>query len=152
MALKKYETVIYLDSDCEIDYDEIEKINFNEGITISQYWNDGKLKFFEEISHDIYFKKIIEYCNENRLNYLNSLLLEERLIIIKKCNKIDEFFELYFKLKTIIEENDEEFNNYPVGRGEGLIMGISIINTGIKCNEITEDIKKLKLIHLPYAQ
>jgi len=156
-ALKKYDTIIYMDSDCEIRYDEIKNLNIKEGISIRENWGweDYRVSKFLDFKDKIktnYFENIENYCLKNNLQYNDADLIEERLITIKKTDKLNDFFNLYFKLKPIIEENDLLFKNHPIGRGEGLAMGISILNSGIKYNGISKDLEKLALNHLPYNQ
>ena len=37
-------------------------------------------------------------------------------------------------MAEIAIKNDEELNNHPTGRGEGLLMGIALINSGFVNN------------------
>ena len=156
-ALKKYDTIIYIDSDCEIDYNKIKNLNVKKGISIIENWGfpNGKASKFFELKDKLetnYFTKIEKYCLENNLKYNDADLIEERLIAIKKTDNLDEFFKIYFELKPIIEENDLSFNNYPIGRGEGLAIGISILNSNIEYNGICKNLKEIGLYHLPYEE
>jgi hypothetical protein len=151
IALEKFENVIYLDCDSRIDLNELKTYQVIEGITTSQHWLDGELKVFYELEkyNTSYFISINDYCEKNNLKINDAPLIEERLFTLSRTKQTEDFLNLFFDLRTVFENNDIEHGNYPVGRAEGLAMGISIINSNIKHNEKDEGLIKLNLKHLP---
>lgn len=151
IALEKFDQIIYLDCDSRIDLTKLKTHKISEGLSFCQYWLDGELKRYHELkNHNTeYFISIAEYCEKNNLEYLNSPLVEERLFTITKTNKTNSFFNLFFGLRDVFENNDIKYKNYPVGRAEGLAIGISLLNSKIEYQEKDVNLINLNLKHLP---
>lgn len=150
-ALKYHSKVLYIDCDSRVNYHKLNKLTPTPGLSVSESWNDGKFKTFSDMRgfQTHYFDDVIEYCEKNNLEIDAAPLFEERLFTLSKSNNLEEFFKIYENLRESFERNDERFGNYPVGRAEGLAMGIAAINTGLKYVKQDPKLKSLELRHLP---
>jgi hypothetical protein len=131
LALKKYDTVLYIDSDITIDISMFCEIDFEPGFHYAEEWVEG-VTTYGELKKDLkgeYFKHIENYCKENRITIDDARLIGERFFIISKNDKIDEFFLIFNHLKKETNQNDLILNNKPIGRGEGLIIGLSLLKS-----------------------
>lgn len=148
LALETYDQVIYLDCDSTVNFD---KVNYEDGLTIFQCWQGGQLSRYDDLVNwpgiDMkYFIAIVEYCKRKRYLYKDCPLIEERIFVLKKSENIDKFFKIYGELQTIIEINDMVFGNKPIGRGEGFILSIAALNSGLK---LTDNSGTIEITHLP---
>lgn len=150
-ALKSNDQVLYLDCDSRIDLDKLKTLTIKPGLSVNEYWQDGKLKQFKDFNqfNTDYFNTVKDYCLENELHLEDVPLFEERLFTLSNVDNIDEFFNTYYTLKDVFEKNDEKFGHYPVGRAEGLAMGIAAYNSKIPYFEKDPDLQELNLKHLP---
>ena len=146
LALEKYETAVYVDVDCMLDFNVLNEVEFSEGFHYRDPWTTGDkiLNFSDITSHPrglAYFSAVQNYCNEHDLEIENVPLIAERIFVIKGKNP--EFFQMLEELSKIAETNDVKFGNLPVGSAEGLLIGIALANTNIKNNGATQEIKNI---------
>jgi hypothetical protein len=145
IALKKYETILYVDSDITLNIDNFCEAKFNPGIYYTEDWLETPLTYqeFKNIIKDDYFDHIENHCKKNNLKINDAKLIGERFFVISRDEKLNDFFKIFNCLKKEINNNDVKFNNKPLGRGEGLIIGISILNSGVplyKTNDLKQDL------------
>lgn len=157
IALKKYNTVIFLDSDVEIIgnpdfaiFDDIEQglhILGTFGALNNSFLNkdNGKCLFDERngkygnegedflLKNNLKFKKIYHGVNEDYLEHF----LEGKWIIKKDGNE-NKFFEIWKQLSEFTNKIDIE-NNFTnnIGAGEGASMSIAAYNSNIKLHIIS---------------
>lgn len=147
IALEKYETAIYLDVDCNIDFNLFKDVNFSKGFHYSEPWSTPAGIFAK--SEDLidtkegskYFTPLKNYCADKNLKIYDAPVICERIFAF--TGKNTEFFDVFNSIAPIAEENDKEWGNYPIGGGEGLLMGIAIINSNIINNGISEEMQKI---------
>jgi hypothetical protein len=133
VAIKYGYTAVYLDVDTTLDFKLLEKIEFKEGFHFWWWWKREWMEY-KDLPNKNYFKKLENYCIENGLQIDNAPLIHEGFFAIKNGDNMDKFLKIYHELSKVAIENDIELNNYPTGRGEGLLMGIALINSGFRNN------------------
>lgn len=142
-ALKsvKINTAIYVDADCRFFIDMIPELKWKPGIHTAGGWFKEN-NTIESVLEVPYFNRVINYCKENGLKWEGAPLINERMFAIS--GEVDpEFYKVYYELSLIVKENDVDFGNYPTGRGEGLIIGLAIINSNIEWHDKSDSIMKL---------
>jgi hypothetical protein len=132
-ALKYGYTAVYIDVDTTLDFKLLEQTNFNSGFHFWWWWK-LELRIYEHILNKKYFKKLEEYCINHKLSINDAPLIHEGFFVIKTGDNIEKFLTIYNELSPVVIANDIEHNNHPTGGGEGLLMGISLINSGLKNN------------------
>lgn len=137
-ALGKYDVAIYLDTDTTFDFKLLEDIKFSNGFHFWWWWKVN-WRIYDHLENKDYFKDVEEYCIRKKLNYKNAELIHEGFFVIKKDNNLNKFFEIVYDLGIIMEKNDLKSNNIPIGRAEGLCMGISLLNSGFKNNGCSKE-------------
>lgn len=141
-ALTEYRTALYVDSDCRFFIDMIPELSWEPGFhSVGGWFTDNDTA--SVIKPVKYFKSIEEYCGLTGIKFDTAPLINERMFAITGLKENKEFFQLYKELAEITKSNDIDLGNYPIGRGEGLAMGLSILNTGIKWNHRSDSILKL---------
>jgi hypothetical protein len=133
VALKYGYTAVYIDVDTTLDFKLLEQTNFSSGFHFWWWWK-LEWRIYEHISNNKYFKKLEDYCITHSLSINDAPLIHEGFFVIKTGNNIEKFLTIYNELSPVAIENDIEHNNYPTGRAEGLLMGISLINSGFMNN------------------
>ncbi len=141
-ALYEYRTALYVDCDCRFFIDMIPELDWEPGFhSVGGWFTDNDTA--DSIKSISYFKSIRDYCELTGLNFDNAPLINERMFAITGRKEHKAFFELYKELAEITKANDIQLGNYPIGRGEGLAMGLSILNSKIKWNDKSDSIMKL---------
>jgi hypothetical protein len=150
-ALQDFDNILYIDCDTRIDFNLLRSHEFSPGLSVNNYWQDGKLKKFEDMLQfeTDYFDTIKDYCTVNKINLNDVPLFEERLFTISKTEETSQFFQICNDLRRLFEENDTKYCNYPVGRAEGLAMGIAATVSKVNFSVQNEQLRKLNVIHLP---
>lgn len=141
-ALTEYRTALYVDADCRFFIDMIPELTWETGFhSVGGWFTDNDTA--SAIKPVKYFNSIEEYCNLTNISFDKAPLINERMFAITGYKENKEFFQLYKELAEITKSNDIEIGNYPIGRGEGLAMGLSILNSNIKWNHQSDSIMKL---------
>lgn len=139
VAIKYGYTAVYVDVDTTLDFKLLEKTTFGDGFHYWWWWKT-ELRNYNHLKNKSYFKNIEEYCMSNGLKIEDAPLIHEGFFVIKKSNDIENFFRIYDELSPIAVENDIKRGNSPTGRGEGLLIGIALINSEFKNNGCSEEI------------
>lgn len=141
-ALYEYRTALYVDADCRFFIDMIPELSWEPGFhSVGGWFTDNDTA--NSIKSIKYFKSIQEHCELTGLKFDTAPLINERMFAITGRKEHKDFFQLYKELAEITKANDIEIGNYPTGRGEGLAMGLSILNSNIKWNDKSDSIMKL---------
>lgn len=126
-------TAVYIDVDTTLDFELLEKTTFQNGFHYWWWWKN-ELKSYNQIIDKKYFKMLENYCIDSNIEIENAPLIHEGFFVIRKDDNIEQFFTLYEKLSRVAIDNDINYGNIPTGRGEGLLIGISLINSKFKNN------------------
>lgn len=133
VALKYGYTAVYIDVDTTLDFKLLEQTNFSYGFHFWWWWK-LEWRIYDHLTNKKYFKKLEDYCVDNNLQINDAPLIHEGFFVIKKTDKIENFLNIYENLTHVAIQNDIEHGNHPTGGGEGLLMGIALINSGFKNN------------------
>lgn len=140
-ALKKYGSIILIDSDTEIYEkcleDKTENFNLDmvkNGAYMDEFWENSMESFLAGNDEWMpYGNKIQEYCEIEGLETEGVKHIQESFLFIKEENqsRIDRFLKIWWDLKKISEENDSVRNRGNLGYGEGFSVAIALHNAGI---------------------
>lgn len=133
IALRYGYTAVYIDVDTTLDFKLLEQTTFQTGFHYWWWWK-GELKSYNQINDKKYFKLLESYCLKNQFQIENASLIHEGFFVLKNGEDVENFFRIYDELVPIAIQNDLELGNYPTGRGEGLLMGIALLNSKYKNN------------------
>lgn len=149
-GFKMYESVVYIDSDSRIFYDEYKNCysNFLRIIEPGFHpsWNWGKITrkdsgFFNSSDTSIrvngYGNLALEMSKKLDIEIEDAVHYQEGIIIIcKDGGKEKILLETWKKLANVLDEYEIKNNSKRIGLGEGNLIGLSIVKSGIKINSL----------------
>lgn len=131
--VEKHKTgVLYVDVDRidEFGEDFMNQMIENNEVTIKNYWHGTNKDFKGNYDSSIHFKPLIEYCQNNNIDYDVDTFSEE-IFYVPYLNNISEIIYDVEKLRPVFEYQSlislETNKYYPnVGNAEGLALSISL--------------------------